>query len=697
VEAGDRVLDRWQLVARVSTRDGIERWRAVATDTGEPGEILVGPRADARARAEFIDLHGVLARVRDPSLAHTLSVRPGERPVALRVPVETEGLGAVAGPLDSATVAWIGARLAPAILAAGPATRGALRTSDVALDASGHPVLAPPIEPMTRVALGSTRSVAPEAFAGQHPDGAAGLYGLGVLLYQLATGREPPTVGTRASRPPPPPPSALRHGIPEALDRAILRLLSNDPGQRAGTLPMLQDLAGPPVDLRTHARPASPASIPVATTVSASGGSGGPTPGFPAGSTSGGTGFSSGSPGGPGFSSGGPGFSSGGPGLSSGGPGAPDRNPARTRASEPDPGGLVLIDHRALAALEPARRSHAAGLAGVPVRHVDELLERSLPLILATAAGRSAAAEQAAALGRATGLPVVAATPPRVPPWIAGGMGAGLAVIPALLALLLLLVGWLPGVVGFGLIALLLLGAGGVAAVRQAAAGALHASGQASLVRTREAAAVRSGAGLLDSAWRRLAEARVELGRVDLPGAPSSDLRGALKDLEGRLEALANLSETADRTLRQVDVSALRTRLATSTAQAATDPARRAERDRLARTIADLEAVGASRAAIGPAAARIEDALSEISAVLVQFAVDEDAALARIDTVARRARSAADAAVAAEAPAAEAPAEAPDAEAPAVEADRDAEARSAEERAAQLRAAQARAGQPGSQ
>ena len=67
MEVGDTVLDRWSLVAPLASRDGVERWRAVATDTGEPGEVLLGPRFDARARAEFTDLHGALARVRDPA------------------------------------------------------------------------------------------------------------------------------------------------------------------------------------------------------------------------------------------------------------------------------------------------------------------------------------------------------------------------------------------------------------------------------------------------------------------------------------------------------------------------------------------------------------------------------------------------------------------------------------------------------
>ncbi|MEQ1504379.1 MAG: hypothetical protein ABMB14_19215, partial [Myxococcota bacterium] len=541
------------------------------------------------------DLHRVLGQVRYPAIAQTLAVRTDAAgTIAVRTPVEDATLDAIAGPLDSATVAWIGATLMPAVLAAGPATRGALRAADVGLDAAGHPILAPLIEPVERLSVDATRSVAPESFDGRAPDGAAGLYGLGVLLYRLATGQSPASSGgSRGARIPPPPPSAVRHGIPPELDAAILRLLSADPGQRPGALPVLQDLAGPPVDLR--ARGAGPPQIRAGTDALA---------------TSGGA-----------------------------------VRTTRTSRDDDDPGGLVLIPADELARLDPSARSYAAGVANLPLQVVDGLAEQRLPLVLATTAGRAAAAERATALARSTGLPIRPATPSAIPGWLVLAVASGAAAIPAVVGLVFLAIGWLPVAIVAWVVAALAVLAGALGARRRGRIRSDHAAGTAALARIREGRSAREGDGLLGPAWDRLARIRIEVARADLPLAASADLRGALKELEARLEALAQVGETARRTLRQVDLSALRTRLATLVAKpddaGPAGTARRAERDRLARTVADLEAVEARSAAVGPEAHRIVDALGEIGAVLAQLGGDDEAGMSRVDRAARKAREAA--------------------------------------------------------
>ena len=63
------------------------------------------------------------------------------------------------------------------------------------------------------------------------------LYSLGVVLYQLLT-LQPPFLGSREEvrlqhlLRPAPPPSRLRPGMPEAVDRLVLRLLEKDPARR---------------------------------------------------------------------------------------------------------------------------------------------------------------------------------------------------------------------------------------------------------------------------------------------------------------------------------------------------------------------------------------------------------------------------------------------------------------------------------
>jgi hypothetical protein len=603
----DRTYGRWQLASRLPSRDAVERWRAVATDTGEPAEILLlPPQADERSRNEFQQLHEALRQARDPALAQTFEVRQeGTRRLAVRAALETPTLDALRGPLDSPVVAWLGAVLLPAVLAAGPATRGALRAGDIGIDARGNPVLAPWIEPLTRVALGSTRAVAPEcfepgSFEGRPPDGAAGLYGLGVLLYTLATGREPPTIGTRSSRAPPPPPSALRHGIPEQLDRAILRLMSPSPGERAGALPWLQELAGPAVDLRTLLRSsiAGPASVEVKTTVSATRAPGGTLAGARGGTL--------------------------------GGSSSPPR-------AEEAPGGLVLVSASSLAGLDPAARSLIAALARLPIATVDALANAGLPVVLETRAGRGAAMARAIELARTTGLPVEHGSNTTVPAWVWLVTALVASALPAGIGAVMLLMGLIPVAVVAFVVAGLGVGAGALVARSAGRPRALHRAGTQALLQAQASVQERDAQGWLAPQWGRVATLRLQLAQSDLPLAAAADLRGALKDIEARLQKLAEAGQTADRTLRQVDLTALRTKLATLQRRAE-DPQVRAERDRLARTVADLEVVEATRTRLASEAASVDALLAEIGAALGQAGPDMDeVALDRLSEVARSA------------------------------------------------------------
>ncbi len=584
---GELWRDRWRLTGRAPSRDALERWHAEDTSTGQSVEILIlrPSRGNRDSRRDFVNVHRALRTASDPALRETLEVHhDGELAFAVRAPLHTQTVADVRGPLPADQVAAIGAKLLPAVLAAGSATRGALLPSDVGLDDVGQPVLALRGAPLTQVVRGTTRAAAPEAFQGADPDGPAGLYGLGVLLYQLATGRSPQAAGLGPTAQPPPP-SAVRHGIPQALDTAITTLLSTDPSRRAAALPWLLDAAGPLPDLRTQLQQAA-ASEPVRT--------------------------------------------------------GPANDASRRQHADDDvPAGLVLVDAGDLAQLEPAQRSHAAGLAGVPLSVVHDLITARLPLVVATTTSRAGAVQQAQRLSRDSGLPVAAGVRSGVSPWAVGATTAVAASVPALLVLLTAALGaWFLAVPLLLLLATIgLAGAWiGLATQRRRA---LHGAGLAGLRHARGRRGDHA-VDLLAPAWDQLARVRAQLGAADLPTNANTDVRSVLKDLEERLLGLATRAGASERALKQVDATQLRTRLAALTTQQELSDAQRAERDRLARTVSDLDAVAEHRRSVASEAARIRDALAEITAVLGQLGDDPGEAL--LDGLGRATRHAATAA-----------------------------------------------------
>ena len=91
------------------------------------------------------------------------------------------------------------------------------------------------------VIVGTAAYMAPEQALGQPVDGRSDLYALGVLLYELTTGRlpftgdDPLTVVSQHVHAPVVPPRVLRPDLPRALETVIVRLLAKDPAQRFST------------------------------------------------------------------------------------------------------------------------------------------------------------------------------------------------------------------------------------------------------------------------------------------------------------------------------------------------------------------------------------------------------------------------------------------------------------------------------
>jgi len=89
--------------------------------------------------------------------------------------------------------------------------------------------------------VGTAAYMAPEQALGQAVDGRTDLYALGVLLYEMTTGRvpfvgdDPLSVVSQHVHASVLPPRMLRPDLPRALEAVILRLLAKDPAQRFAT------------------------------------------------------------------------------------------------------------------------------------------------------------------------------------------------------------------------------------------------------------------------------------------------------------------------------------------------------------------------------------------------------------------------------------------------------------------------------
>lgn len=89
--------------------------------------------------------------------------------------------------------------------------------------------------------MGTPSYMSPEIFSGGVADGRSDLFSLGVVIYQLLTGRKPFEGGSvsrtifRVLHEHPPSPSSLRPGIPPGWDRVLRRLLAKIPEARYPT------------------------------------------------------------------------------------------------------------------------------------------------------------------------------------------------------------------------------------------------------------------------------------------------------------------------------------------------------------------------------------------------------------------------------------------------------------------------------
>jgi serine/threonine protein kinase len=93
----------------------------------------------------------------------------------------------------------------------------------------------------TGAILGTVTYLSPEQARGQEPDSRSDIYSLGIVLYELATGRPPfdeenqIAIAMKHLREEPPPLRSIRAGVPRSLEAVILKALRKDPEARYAT------------------------------------------------------------------------------------------------------------------------------------------------------------------------------------------------------------------------------------------------------------------------------------------------------------------------------------------------------------------------------------------------------------------------------------------------------------------------------
>jgi len=172
--------------------------------------------------------------------------------------VEGTDLGALLdrdGPMPPAAAAWITAQVASALDAAhadGLIHRD-VKPSNVLITGHGKSmpfaylidfgiarIVSGGSLSTSSSAIGTVAYMAPERFAGSPGDRRADVYSLACVLFECLTGRQPFTgemvaVMWAQLNAVPPAPSAVRPGLPAAVDKIVARGLAKDPADRYGT------------------------------------------------------------------------------------------------------------------------------------------------------------------------------------------------------------------------------------------------------------------------------------------------------------------------------------------------------------------------------------------------------------------------------------------------------------------------------
>jgi len=267
----DRMLGRYRLVEKIGAGGMGEVWRAIDTTLEREVAIKILPEHlldNAERLTRFEREAKTVAALNHPNIVtvHSVETHGRERfftmelvrgaPLSALIPrrgMPLERFLDVAIPLADALGAAheqgvIHRDLKPGNIMV--TTEGRVKVLDFGLAklrrrTPGISTSDPPTEPLTLtgtgLVLGTVPYMSPEQVDGKPLDHRSDLFSLGVVLYQMATGRAPfgggsrPAVMSAVLRDEPPPLSQARPGLPGELDRIVAHCLRKDPERRYQT------------------------------------------------------------------------------------------------------------------------------------------------------------------------------------------------------------------------------------------------------------------------------------------------------------------------------------------------------------------------------------------------------------------------------------------------------------------------------
>jgi tRNA A-37 threonylcarbamoyl transferase component Bud32 len=228
--------------------------RQVALKTIEP-EVFRNPEFGAVYRAQFLNEASLAGKIRHPHIVAIYDAVVAEDSGHIAMEVVTGGdLSQYAQPdtlLPVADVLQIGFKCCGALDYAyrdqgivhrdiKPANIMVTKSGDVKIADFGAAFLRKSKATQT-TAMGSPFYMAPEQIEGKELTFHSDMYSLGVVLYELMTGRRPFSATSIEALvqqilfEEPPPPSRLRKGIKPEIDAVVMRAMKKRPDQRYGT------------------------------------------------------------------------------------------------------------------------------------------------------------------------------------------------------------------------------------------------------------------------------------------------------------------------------------------------------------------------------------------------------------------------------------------------------------------------------